>query len=196
MAARKINPATPIVCPQSPQQWREWLQTHHADYPAVWLLYYKKQAAQPTLSWSEAVEEALCFGWIDSQAKPVDATRYMQFFSRRRPTSGWSQVNKEKITRLLAEGRITPAGLASIETAQRNGAWTLLDDVEALRLPPDLAQALAQYPLAEHYFTRLSRSAKRHWLLGLMQAKGAATRQRRIAEILALASQPPTHEPT
>lgn len=196
MAARKIDPETPIVCPESPQQWRAWLQAHHADQPSVWLVYYKKQAAQPTLTWSEAVDEALCFGWIDSQAKPVDAARYMQFFSRRKPTSGWSKVNKEKITRLLAEGRMTPAGLASIETAQRNGSWTLLDDVEALRLPSDLAQALAQHPLAKHYFTSLSHSAKRHWLLGLVQAKGTATRQRRIAEILALAPQPPTHAPT
>lgn len=117
------------------------------------------------------MDEALCFGWIDSQAKPVDEARYMQFFSRRKPTSGWSKVNKEKVQRLLAAGRVTPAGLAALGTAQRNGSWTLLDDVEALRPPPDLAQALAQDPLAQHHFTSLSRSAKRYWLLRLVQAK-------------------------
>lgn len=191
-----MNPATPVVCPESPQQWRAWLQAHHADQPSVWLVYYKKSTTQPTLTWSKAVDEALCFGWIDTQAKPLDASRYMQFFSRRRPTSGWSKVNKAKVALLLAEGRMTPSGLVSLETAQRNGSWTLLDEVEALRLPPDLAQALAQHPLAERYFTSLSRSAKRYWLLGLVQAKGAATRQRRIAEILALAPQPQTHAAT
>ena len=185
------------MCPESPQQWRAWLQAHHPNHASVWLVYYKKSAVQPPLTWSEAVEEALCFGWIDSQIKPIDAARYMQFFSRRKPTSGWSKINKEKVARLLATGRMTPAGLASLETAQRNGSWALLDDVEALRLPPDLAQALAHHPLAERHFTSLSRSAKRYWLLGLVQAKRAATRQRCIAEILALAQQPrkPKHLP-
>jgi uncharacterized protein YdeI (YjbR/CyaY-like superfamily) len=178
-----------VVCPQSPQQWRAWLQAHHTDHASAWLVYYKKNAAQPTLTWSEA----LCFGWIDSQAQPVDAARYMQFFSRRKPTSGWSKVNKEKVQRLQAAGRMTPAGLASLATAQRNGSWALLDDVDALRIPPDLAQALAQHPHAAYHFARLSRTAKRYWLRCLVQAKRAATRQRRIAEILALAPQPHNH---
>lgn len=192
MAARQLNSETPVVCPQSSQQWRAWLQAHHTDQTSVWLVYYKKSAAQPSLSWREAVDEALCFGWIDSQAKPLDAARYMQYFSRRQPTSGWSNVNKEKVQRLLAQGRMMPAGLTSLETAQRNGSWTLLDEVEALRLPPDLAQAFAQEPLAEYYFQSLSRSAKRYWLLCLLQAKRATTRQRRIQEILALGHQPST----
>lgn len=189
MAVRQMNAETPVVCPPNPQQWRAWLQAHHTDQPAVWLVYYKKKVAPPSLTWSEAVEEALCFGWIDSQAKPLDEERYQQYFSRRKPTSGWSKVNKEKVQRLLAEGRMTPAGLTSLETAQRNGSWTLLDDVEALRLPLDLAHALAQQPLAEHYFKGLSHSAKRYWLLRLVQAKRAPTRQRLLQEILTLGQQ-------
>jgi len=175
------------VCPSSPQQWREWLLAHHATTRGVWLVYYKKAAGQPSLSWSQAVDEALCFGWIDSQAKPLDAQRYQQFFSPRKPASGWSRINKQKIEHLTAAGRMAPAGLASVAVAQQNGAWALLDDVEALRLPPDLAQALAERPAAGAYFAGLSRTAKRSLLLGLVLARQAHTRQRRIAAILAQA---------
>jgi len=177
----------PSVCPSSPQQWREWLLAHHATTRGVWLVYYKKAAGQPSLSWSQAVDEALCFGWIDSQAKPLDAQRYQQFFSPRKPASGWSRINKQKIEHLTAAGRMAPAGLASVAVAQQNGAWALLDDVEALRLPPDLAQALAERPAAGAYFAGLSRTAKRSLLLGLVLARQAHTRQRRIAAILAQA---------
>ena len=177
----------PSVCPSSPQQWREWLLAHHATTRGVWLVYYKKAAGQPSLSWSQAVDEALCFGWIDSQAKPLDAQRYQQFFSPRKPASGWSRINKQKIEYLTATGRMAPAGLSSVAVAQQNGAWALLDDVEALRLPPDLAQALAERPAAGAYFAGLSRTAKRSLLLGLVLARQAPTRQRRIAAILAQA---------
>ncbi|TPG63586.1 YdeI/OmpD-associated family protein [Hymenobacter nivis] len=182
------KPEVLVVCPLSPQHWRAWLQAHHNEHSAVWLVYHKKQSATPTLTWSEAVDEALCFGWIDSQAKPIDADTYQQRFSRRQPKSGWSRVNKEKVQRLLAEGKMAPAGLASIERAQQNGSWTLLDEVEALHLPADLAQAFEQQPAARGYFLSLSRTAKRNLLLGLVMAKRPATRQQRIAAILELAS--------
>jgi uncharacterized protein YdeI (YjbR/CyaY-like superfamily) len=181
------KPETPIICPPSRQQWREWLLAHHAQHSAVWLVYHKKHSATPTLTWSEAVDEALCFGWIDSQAKPIDQEKYQQFFSPRKPKSGWSRVNKEKVQRLLAEGKMMPAGLASIETAKQNGAWTLLDEIEALRLPADLEQAFGQQPAAHRHYLQLSRTAKRNLLLGLVLAKKPATRQQRIAAILALA---------
>lgn len=183
------KPETLTVCPQNRQQWREWLQAHHDQHQAVWLVYHKKTSATPNLTWSEAVDEALCFGWIDSQAKPLDADRYQQFFSRRKPKSGWSRVNKDKVQRLLAEGQMQPAGLASVETARQNGSWALLDPVEALLLPPDLELAFAQNPAAEAYFQSLSRTNKRNLLLGLVLAKRPETRQRRIAAILELASQ-------
>jgi uncharacterized protein YdeI (YjbR/CyaY-like superfamily) len=136
------QPEVLVVCPQNRQQWREWLQAHHHQQQSVWLMYHKKTAATPTLTWSEAVDEALCFGWLDSTAKPLDAEKYQQFFSRRKPKSGWSKVNKAKVQRLIAEEKMMPAGLATIETAQQNGSWTLLDDVEELRLPADLEQAI------------------------------------------------------
>ena len=182
------KPEAPSVCPASPQHWREWLQAHHHQPGGVWLIYHKKTSPTPTLTWSEAVDEALCFGWIDSQAKPLDADRYQQFFTRRQPKSGWSRVNKDKVQRLLAAGKMMPTGLAAIETAQQNGAWMLLDDVEALRLPPDLELAFNQQPTARHHFAQLSRTAKRNLLLGLVMAKRPATRQQRLAAILALAA--------
>ncbi|GAB3635974.1 YdeI/OmpD-associated family protein [Hymenobacter arcticus] len=184
------QPEALTICPHSPQHWREWLQAHHQQHQRVWLVYHKKASATPTLTWSEAVDEALCFGWIDSQAKPLDAEKYQQFFSRRKPTSGWSKVNKAKVQRLISEGRMMPAGLASVERAHQNGTWTLLDEVEALHLPADLARAFAQHPAAGNHFGQLSRTARRNLLLGLVLAKRPATRQQRLAAILALATQP------
>ena len=181
--------ATETFCPASPQHWREWLHAHHAEKQSVWLIYHKKKSATPSLTWSQAVDEALCFGWIDSRAQPLDDERYRQFFSRRKPASGWSKINTAKIERLLAAGLLAPAGLASIETAKQNGAWTLLDDVEELRLPADLAQPLLAHPLAASYFERLSRTDKRNILQWLALAKRPETRQKRIAEIVDLAAQ-------
>ena len=176
-------------CPASPLHWREWLQAQHAERQSVWLIYHKKKSSTASLTWSQAVDEALCFGWIDSRAQPLDDARYRQFFSRRKPRSGWSKINKAKVERLIAAGLMTPAGFASIETAQQNGAWTLLDDVEALRLPADLAQLLQARALAASYFERLSRTDKRNMLQWLVLAKRPATRQKRIAEIVDLAAQ-------
>jgi uncharacterized protein YdeI (YjbR/CyaY-like superfamily) len=176
-------------CPTSREHWREWLRENHGQKQAVWLVYHKKHTGTPSLTWSEAVSEALCFGWIDSQAKPIDADTYRQLFSRRKPTSGWSRVNKEKVQQLLADNLMTPAGLAAIEVAQQNGSWTLLDEVDALVVPPDLAQALQASPLAESYFAGLSRTDRRNLLQWLVLARRPETRQRRLAEIVTLAAQ-------
>jgi uncharacterized protein YdeI (YjbR/CyaY-like superfamily) len=176
-------------CPSSPEQWREWLQAHHATRQSVWLVYYKKAANQPSLTWSQAVDEALCFGWIDSQARPIDDEKYQQYFSRRKPGSGWSKVNKEKVALLIAAGRMTQAGLASIELAQQNGSWTLLDEATALVLPADLAQELQKSPAASHYFLGLSKSVRQNILQWVALAKRPATRQQRIAEIVEMAAQ-------
>jgi uncharacterized protein YdeI (YjbR/CyaY-like superfamily) len=183
----EIAPDT--FCPASPQHWREWLQAHHAEKQSVWLIYHKQKSATPSLTWSQAVDEALCFGWIDSRAQPLDDERYRQFFSRRKPGSGWSKINKAKVERLIAAGLMAPAGFASIETAKQNGAWTLLDDVEELRLPADLAQALQARPLAARYFESLSRTDRRNLLQWLVLAKRPATRQKRMVEIVDLAAQ-------
>lgn len=184
-----LTPEPDTFCPTSPQHWREWLQANHATRQSVWLVYYKKAANQPSLTWSQAVDEALCFGWIDSQAQPLDGERYRQYFSRRKPTSAWSKVNKEKVARLLAEGQMTGAGLASIATAQQNGSWVLFDEAATLLLPADLELALQKAPAAESYFLRLSKSDRRNMLQWLALAKRPATRQHRIAEIVEMAAQ-------
>ena len=101
--------------PENREQWRKWLLENHTSKASVWLVFYKIKSDMPTISWSEAVDEALCFGWVDSRKKPVDDQKYIQFFCKRKAVSTWSKINKEKVARLLTDGLIEPAGLASIE---------------------------------------------------------------------------------
>ena len=185
MAEKEIE----TFCPTSRQHWREWLEAHHAEKQCIWLVYYKKNSGKPSLSWSEAVEEALCFGWIDSRAQPIDDEKYQQFFSRRKPNSVWSKINKKKIEQLIDNGKMTEAGFKSIEVARQNGSWTILDGPEAGVIPPDLEEALQKRPNANTFFLSLSRSNKRNILQWLVLAKRPATRQSRIADIVEQADQ-------
>ena len=111
--------------------WRRWLELHHATSKGVWLIYYKVKSAKPSVNHTDAVKEALCFGWIDSKVKSIDEERYMQKYTPRNPKSIWSILNKKYITELIDKGLMAPAGLAKIEAAKQNGSWTFLDDVEA-----------------------------------------------------------------
>lgn len=175
--------------PKNRQEWREWLRENHDKKQSVWLIYYKKKSNIPTVIYSEAVDEALCFGWIDSKSKPLDEEKFMQFFSRRNPKSVWSKVNKEKIDRLTNEGLMTEAGFEIIEKAKQNGSWTILDEAEALVIPNDLEVEFQRRPNAKIYFLSLSRSGKRNILQWLTLAKKQETRQNRITEIVELADQ-------
>lgn len=177
------------ISPKSRQEWRDWLQENHDKKQSVWLIYYKKKSNIPTVIYSEAVDEALCFGWIDSKAKPLDEEKFMQFFSRRKPKSVWSGINKEKIERLINEGLMTKAGYHIIEIAKQNGSWTILDEAESLTIPADLDEAFQNRPNAKNYFSSLSRSDKRNILQWLVLAKRQETRQKRISEIAELAEQ-------
>ena len=161
--------------------WRSWLETHGESSAAVWLVYYKKDSDQPSITWNEAVEEALCFGWIDSKAKPIDDLRYRQYFSPRKPKSVWSKINKASIERLVADGLMREPGLRAIERAKANGSWSALDDVEALVIPDDLAAAFAAAPGTRDAFDRLSRTNRRIILQRIATAKRPDTRARRIA---------------
>jgi uncharacterized protein YdeI (YjbR/CyaY-like superfamily) len=161
--------------------WRSWLEAHGETSAAVWLVYYKKGAGQPSVAWNEAVEEALCFGWIDSKAKPIDDLRYMQYFSPRKPKSPWSRINKASVERLVADGLMREPGLRAIERAKANGSWSALDDVEALVIPDDLAAAFASAPGTRERFDRLSRTNRRIILQRIATAKRPDTRARRIA---------------
>lgn len=175
--------------PHSRAEWRAWLAEHHTQSTGVWLVSYKKYTGKPTVTYAEAVEEALCFGWIDSKPRKLDDERSMLWFAPRKPRSGWSRVNKERIERLTAAGLMMPAGQARIDAAVQDGSWGLLDAVEALEVPADLAEALAAYPDAAANFAAFPRSARRGILEWIVQAKTPATRAKRIAETARLAEQ-------
>ena len=169
--------------------WREWLQTHHTEPGGVWLITYKKASGKPSPSYRDTVEEALCFGWIDSLGRKLDDERTMLYFAPRKARSGWSRVNKEHIERLAAAGQMTAAGLAKIDAAKRDGSWTALDAVERLELPPDLLTAFDEHPGAAANFAAFPRSAKRGILEWLANAKRPDTRARRVLETATLAAQ-------
>jgi uncharacterized protein YdeI (YjbR/CyaY-like superfamily) len=172
------------ILAETRDDWRAWLAANHATAPGVWLVTYKKGSGQPHLPWSDVVDEALCFGWIDSRGNKVDAARTKLLVTPRKPGSGWSRINKEKIERLHAAGLITPAGQAKIDAAKADGSWTLLDDVEALVLPPDLAAALAADPAAAAGWDAFPPSAKKPLLWWLASAKRPDTRAKRLAGVL------------
>lgn len=174
--------------PTSQKEWRAWLQKNHESTPAIWLLQYKAKSGIPSLSWSEAVDEALCFGWIDSIRKSVDHEKFIQCFSKRKPKSGWSKINKAKIEVLIAEGRMAKAGFESIETAKQNRSWTLLDEVEELMVPEELKKAFDSFEGSEAFFMSLSKSTRKHMLHWVTLAKRPETKEKRSSEIAELAS--------
>ena len=184
-----LNKELEIYRPQSQEDWRSWLNENHNSKQSVWLVYYTKKSTIPSLSWSEAVDEALCFGWIDSTRKTIDDTTFMQFFSKRKPKSNWSKINKEKVQQLMENGRMTKAGFESIEIAQQNGSWTILDEVEELLIPNDLEIAFTQHAGSKDYFLSLSKSARKIMLSWIVLAKRQETRQKRIDEIVESAGQ-------
>jgi uncharacterized protein YdeI (YjbR/CyaY-like superfamily) len=183
------EPPENSVHPLSRAEWRAWLEEHHGRAAGVWLVSYKQAAGGPRMSYEEMVEEALCFGWVDSKGGKLDAARTMLYFAPRKAGSGWSRPNKARVERLLAAGLMAPAGLAKVEAAQRDGSWSVLDDVENLVIPDDLAAALDGYPAARANFEAFPRSARRGILEWIVQAKTATTRARRIAETAALAEE-------
>src|SRR5690606_33569133 len=137
----------------------------------VWLIQYKKNSGKPSLSWSEAVDEALCFGWIDSIKKKLDEDRSIQFFGKRKPRSTWSKINKEKVKRLTESGLMVPAGIEIVEIAKQNGSWTILDEVEDLKTPQDLVAAFDLLSGSQCYFDSLSKSTRKAILQWLVLAK-------------------------
>ena len=176
------------VEPESRQQWREWLAENHAGSPGVWIVYRKPKSGLPSLTYDEAVEEALCFGWIDSTVNALDEYRFMQMMTPRKPGSTWAQTNKRRVERLIAEDLMTPAGMAVIEAAKADGSWTMLDDVENLVVPDDLAAALAENPEAESTFSAFAPSAKKPILYYIKSAKRPETRARRIEKTVRMAA--------
>lgn len=175
--------------PPSRKAWRTWLKKNQVAKQSIWLIYYKKQSGVPSLTWSEAVDEALCFGWIDSTARAIDEEKFMQFFCKRKPGSVWSKINKNKVDQLVKEGLMTAAGFESIETAKQNGNWNILDEVEELVIPNDLQKEFEKWPGSEPYFLSIPKSIRKAILQWLVLAKRVETREKRIIEIATLAAQ-------
>lgn len=174
--------------PKSRSDWRNWLENNHHSEHSVWVVFYKVTSKIPSLTWSEAVDEALCFGWIDSTKKTIDGASYMQYYSKRKPKSNWSRINKDKVTKLIQNGLMTKAGLESINVAKENGSWTILHDVENLVVPKDLMDALNKQENAMTYFERQSNSVKKMMLYWVISAKRSETRTKRILEIASCAA--------
>jgi uncharacterized protein YdeI (YjbR/CyaY-like superfamily) len=170
------------VHPLNRAEWRSWLATNHTRTDGVWLVTYKKATGKPRIEYEDAVEEAVAFGWIDSRVNKLDDQCSLLWFSPRKPKTGWSRPNKERVDRLLANGLMQPAGQMKIEAAKADGSWTKLDSVESLETPPDLARALAEHPPAADNFEAFPRSAKRGILEWILNAKRPETRAARIAE--------------
>ena len=168
--------------------WRRWLTRHHRQSESIWLVTYKKHRPSLHVSYDEIVEEALCFGWIDSLPRKLDEDRTMLRLSPRKPKSMWSRLNKTRVQKLVSEERMTPAGLAKIEAAKQDGSWVVLDDVEDLVVPDDLAKALSKNKRAKRYFDAFPPSAVKGILWWIKSAKRDATRARRIQETVRLAA--------
>ena len=163
-------------------QWRAWLTEHAAGSPGIWLVTFKKPTGERHVPYADVVEEALCFGWIDGQARKLDDERSQLLLTPRRKGSGWSRPNKQRVERLLAAGVIMPPGLAVIERAKGDGSWTALDDIENLVEPDDLGAALDRDPEARRQWDGFPRSPKRGILEWIAAAKRPETRQKRVAE--------------
>lgn len=178
-----------VIYIKSRTEWRQWLAENHSLKQSVWLVCNNKRSNLPAVPWSELVEEALCFGWIDSTRKTIDEVSFKQLFSRRKRNSTWSKVNKEKVHKLIDSGMMTQSGYESIKVAKSNGSWTILDEVEELIIPKDLEKAFRNHKDSKDYFLSLSKSVRKMMLQWIVLAKRPETRQKRIDEIAELAGE-------
>lgn len=177
------------VHPKSRAEWRRWLQKNFERKQGIWFISYKKTTGKSRVDYEEAVEEALCFGWVDSKPSKLDDERSMLWFAPRKRRTGWSKPNKERVDRMTKAGLMRASGLAKVEQAKADGSWTSLDAIEALMVPPDLAAAFAEHPQAAKNFDAFPRSVKRGILEWIHTAKRSETRLARIIETARLAGE-------
>jgi uncharacterized protein YdeI (YjbR/CyaY-like superfamily) len=169
--------------------WRNWLEKNHVTAKSVWLIIYKKESGTSSVYYPEAVDEALCFGWVDSLVNKRDEVSYYQYFAKRKPKSNWSKVNKEKVEKLMEAGLMMPAGLAMVELAKQTGTWTALDEVEQSVVPADMQALLNKQPEAQANWDNFPKSVKRGILEWILNAKKPETRKLRVEETVRLAAQ-------
>ncbi|MGU3432588.1 YdeI/OmpD-associated family protein [Actinomycetes bacterium M1A6_2h] len=178
----------PRVHVETRAQWRQWLTANHEASEAVWLVSWRKVTGKPAVSYDDAVSEALAVGWVDSRPRKLDDERTMLYFSVRKPNSAWSRPNKVRIDALRRDGLMLPAGERAVEVAMANGKWSLLDDVEDLVVPDDLATAFAEHDGARDNWDQFPPSARRGILEWIITAKRAETRAARVHETARLAA--------
>ena len=177
----------PTIAFETQQTWEAWLAEHHAETLGVWLKIAKKEAGVSSVTYAEALESALCYGWIDGQKRAFDDRYFLQRFTPRRPKSIWSRVNRDKVMALIAEGRMQAAGLAEVERAQRDGRWdAAYQSQRAITVPDDFQRALDANPQAKEFFGTLN-GANRYAILWRIQtAKKSETRAARIEKFVAM----------
>ena len=171
------------------EKWRTWLLENHDKSDGVQLIFYKVSSKKESMRWEEAVQEALCFGWIDSTVRKLDEERRTQYFCPRKPKSVWSALNKKYVKALIAGNLMHTSGLTIIEIAKKNGSWSQLDDVENLVIPKGLQLAFDQNPKAFNNYNSFSPSYQKSYLYWLNQAKREETKQKRIEEIIRFCEQ-------
>jgi uncharacterized protein YdeI (YjbR/CyaY-like superfamily) len=174
----------PLVHPETIEAWRDWLVQHHRDTDAVWLVRWRKGSGKDPLDYAAIVEEALCFGWIDGLTNTLDERRQAHLLTPRRKHSGWAASNKERVERLIADGRITEPGMRVIEAAKADGSWSMLDAAEALIEPVELTAALDAHPQARRQWDAFPKSPRRALIWWVMSAKRPETRERRVTKII------------
>jgi uncharacterized protein YdeI (YjbR/CyaY-like superfamily) len=179
----------PIFHAESRSQWRAWLEAHHTIARGVWLCSWRSAHGGPICPYPDAVEEAICFGWIDSTVTILDDDRGLQLFTRRKPKSTWTRLNRRRAADMEANGSMTDAGRRSIEVAQANGWWTIYEPVEGLIEPPDLAVALDAHPRARANWDAFPPSSRKQMLWWVISAAREETRADRIAKIVEQAAQ-------
>ena len=172
------------------REWRDWLSENHDKENELWLIHYKKRSGVASVSLADSVEEALCFGWIDGKLQSIDADRYIVRYSPCRQKSVWSKINKDRAERLIASGQMTPAGMARIEEARKNGAWkSAYTNRQSDEIPADLEAALKQDEEAWSNFHGFANSYRNSYIGWINGAKAEKTRDRRITEVVNRAKQ-------
>ena len=168
-------------------KWREWLTKNHAASSGIWMVFYKKATSKPTIPYDAAVEEALCFGWIDSIIKRIDDEKYVRKFTPRKDKSDWSKLNKKRVAKMIKAGRMAEAGLAKIKAAKKNGSWNKDGKTpRSIEIPSEFTEALASNKKARENFEKLAPTYRRYYLGWIAAAKRPETKKRRIDESVSL----------
>ena len=179
-----MNKKETLFC-KNRKQWRKWLEKNHDTKTDIWLIYYKKHVKKQSILYEEAVEEATCFGWIDSKVNRIDDERFMQKYTPRNPKSVWSKLNKERAQRMIKQGSMTSAGCESIEQAKKSGRWQkAYTSRKKLALPEEIRKALQKNKRAWENFTSFANTYQNMYIGWILEAKREEIRKRRIKEVV------------